>query len=118
MESIKKGTTYDFTKKLQQTSKTAFIKIIKITKNWKVIGYFKNLKEMEEAVEDSCTHGDINRVWLVRNKKTIYKDGDDKTRSKKEKTAQAKVITPEKRTSSPPVNRRHLPHHQRESTEN
>uniref|UniRef100_U9UPP4 Uncharacterized protein n=2 Tax=Rhizophagus irregularis TaxID=588596 RepID=U9UPP4_RHIID len=48
---------------------------------------------MEEAVEDSCTHGDINRVWLVRNKKTIYKDGDDKTRSKKEKTAQAKTPT-------------------------
>ncbi|GBC20449.2 hypothetical protein GLOIN_2v1881393 [Rhizophagus irregularis DAOM 181602=DAOM 197198] len=65
MESIKKGNTYDFTKKLQQTSKTAFIKIIKITKNWKVIGYFKNLKAMEEAVEDSCTQGDINRVWLV-----------------------------------------------------
>ncbi|EXX65004.1 hypothetical protein RirG_137440 [Rhizophagus irregularis DAOM 197198w] len=73
MESIKKGNTYDFTKKLQQTSKTAFIKIIKIKKNWKVIEYFKNLKEMEEAVEDSCTQGDINRVWLVRNKKTIYK---------------------------------------------
>ncbi|GBC47291.2 hypothetical protein GLOIN_2v1881393 [Rhizophagus irregularis DAOM 181602=DAOM 197198] len=65
MESIKKGNTYDFTKKLQQTSKTAFIKIIKIKKNWKVIEYFKNLKEMEEAVEDSCTQGDINRVWLV-----------------------------------------------------
>ncbi|EXX76806.1 hypothetical protein GLOIN_2v1881393 [Rhizophagus irregularis DAOM 181602=DAOM 197198] len=103
MESIKKGNTYDFTKKLQQTFKTAFIKIIKITKNWKVIGYFKNLKEMEEAVEDSCTQGDINRVWLVRNKKTIYKDGDAKTRAKKlqEKIVQEKVIATENRTRSP-----------------
>ncbi|PKC05202.1 hypothetical protein RhiirA5_502274 [Rhizophagus irregularis] len=103
MESIKKGDTYDFTKKLQQTSKTAFIKIIKITKNWKVIGYFKNLKEMEEAVEDSCTQGDINRIWLVRNKKTIYKDGDAMTRAKKvqEKIVQEKVIATENRMSSP-----------------
>ncbi|GBC30853.2 hypothetical protein GLOIN_2v1881393 [Rhizophagus irregularis DAOM 181602=DAOM 197198] len=99
MESIKKGNTYGFTKKLQQTSKTAFIKIIKITKNWKVIGYFRNLKEMEEAVEDSCTQGDINRVWLVRNKKTIYKDGDAKTRATKvqEKIVQEKVIATENR---------------------
>ncbi|PKY43467.1 hypothetical protein RhiirA4_466277 [Rhizophagus irregularis] len=29
---------------------------------------------MEEVVKDSCTKGDIKRVWLVRNKKTIYKD--------------------------------------------
>ncbi|EXX72946.1 hypothetical protein RirG_064640 [Rhizophagus irregularis DAOM 197198w] len=99
MESIKRENTYDFTKKLQQTSKTAFIKIIKITKNWKVIGYFRNLKEMEEAVEDSCTQGDINRVWLVRNKKTIYKDGDVKTRAMKvqEKIVQEKVIATENR---------------------
>ncbi|EXX54305.1 hypothetical protein RirG_235810 [Rhizophagus irregularis DAOM 197198w] len=103
MEFIKKDNIYDFTKQLQQTSKTAFIKIIKITKNWKVIGYFKNLKEMEEAVEDSCTQGDINRVWLVRNKKTIYKDGDDKKRAmkQKEKFVQDKAIATENRTRSP-----------------
>ncbi|PKY62009.1 hypothetical protein RhiirA4_524757 [Rhizophagus irregularis] len=29
---------------------------------------------MEEAVEDSCTNGDIRKVWLIRNKKTIYKE--------------------------------------------
>uniref|UniRef100_U9UEH9 Uncharacterized protein n=1 Tax=Rhizophagus irregularis (strain DAOM 181602 / DAOM 197198 / MUCL 43194) TaxID=747089 RepID=U9UEH9_RHIID len=104
MESIKKGNTYDFTKKLQQTSKMAFIKIIKITQNWKVIGYFKNLKEMEEAVEDSCTQGDINRVWLVRNKKTIYKDGDAKTKATtkaQEKKFKEKVTATENRMSSP-----------------
>ncbi|CAB4478998.1 unnamed protein product [Rhizophagus irregularis] len=58
---------------------------------------------MEEAVEDSCTQGDINRVWLVRNKKTIYKDGDNKTRAKKvqEKIVQEKVIATENRTRSP-----------------
>ncbi|PKK61222.1 hypothetical protein RhiirC2_817136 [Rhizophagus irregularis] len=60
---------------------------------------------MEEAVEDSCTQGDINRVWLVRNKKMIYKDGDgdDKKRMKKvqEKIAQEKVIATENRTRSP-----------------
>ncbi|POG81714.1 hypothetical protein GLOIN_2v1470546 [Rhizophagus irregularis DAOM 181602=DAOM 197198] len=82
----------------------AFIKIIKITQNWKVIGYFKNLKEMEEAVEDSCTQGDINRVWLVRNKKTIYKDGDAKTKATtkaQEKKFKEKVTATENRMSSP-----------------
>ncbi|PKK62055.1 hypothetical protein RhiirC2_717995 [Rhizophagus irregularis] len=58
---------------------------------------------MEEAVEDSCTQGDINRVWLVRNKKMIYKDGDAKTRAKKlqEKIVQDKVIVTENRMRSP-----------------
>ncbi|EXX56974.1 hypothetical protein GLOIN_2v1487344 [Rhizophagus irregularis DAOM 181602=DAOM 197198] len=50
MDEIKTGSIYDFTKQLQQTSRSTFIKIIKITKNWKVIGYFKNQKEMEEVV--------------------------------------------------------------------
>ncbi|GET59600.1 hypothetical protein GLOIN_2v1881393 [Rhizophagus irregularis DAOM 181602=DAOM 197198] len=65
MESIKKGNTYNFTKKLQQTSKTA--------------------------------------VWLVRNKKTIYKDGDAKIRATKvqEKIVKEKVIATENRTSPP-----------------
>ncbi|CAB4481849.1 unnamed protein product [Rhizophagus irregularis] len=56
---------------------------------------------MEEAVEDSCTQGDINRVWLVRNKKTIYKDGDAKTRATKvqEKIVQEKVIATENRNN-------------------
>ncbi|CAB4474011.1 unnamed protein product [Rhizophagus irregularis] len=59
---------------------------------------------MEEAVEDSCTQEDINRVWLVRNKKTIYKDGDAKTRTTKvqevqEKIVQEKVIATENRMS-------------------
>ncbi|PKK57458.1 hypothetical protein RhiirC2_797996 [Rhizophagus irregularis] len=99
MDSMKKGNIYDFTKKLQQISKIAFIKIIKITKNWKVIGYFKNLKEMEKAVEDSYTQGDINRVWLVRNKKTIYNDdGDDKSRTKKQKE---KIIEDKKIATEP-----------------
>ncbi|PKY58611.1 hypothetical protein RhiirA4_480668 [Rhizophagus irregularis] len=94
MDEIRKGELYDFTKKLQQTSNTAFIKIIKITKNWKVIGYFKNLKKMEEAVEDSCTIGDINKVWLVRNKKTIYKDGDDRSKMmKKNKEKEVEAIS-------------------------
>ncbi|CAB4432995.1 unnamed protein product [Rhizophagus irregularis] len=80
MESIKDTSSYDFIIKLQQNSKSEFLKIIKITKNWKVIGYFKNQKAMEEAVEDSCTLGDTNRIWLIRNKKTIYRD--EKKRSK------------------------------------
>ncbi|PKK58557.1 hypothetical protein RhiirC2_822858 [Rhizophagus irregularis] len=107
MESIKKGNIYDFTKKLQQTSKTAFIKIIKITKNWKVIGYFRNLKEMEEAVEDSCTLGDINKVWLVRNKKMIYRNGEElsKMNQQKEKTNKfkKKATVTEKEISSRPA---------------
>ncbi|CAB4410368.1 unnamed protein product [Rhizophagus irregularis] len=74
MESIKNTSSYDFITKLQQKSKAEFLKIIKITKNWKVIGYFKNQKAMEEAVEDSCTLGNISRIWLIRNKKTLYKD--------------------------------------------
>jgi hypothetical protein len=75
MDSIKKVGMNEFMAyKLEHKSKAAFIKIIKITKNWKVIGYFRNQKHMEEAVEDSCTNGDIKKVWLIRNKKTIYKE--------------------------------------------
>ncbi|CAB4418749.1 unnamed protein product [Rhizophagus irregularis] len=74
MESIKNTSSYDFITKLQQNSKSEFLKIIKITKNWKVIGYFKNQKAMEEAVKDSCTLGNTSRIWLIRNKKTLYKD--------------------------------------------
>jgi hypothetical protein len=48
-----------------------------------MIGYSKNQKEMEEAVEDSCIQqGDINRVWLVRNKKTIYREEKGRRRKK------------------------------------
>ncbi|PKY50675.1 hypothetical protein RhiirA4_467269 [Rhizophagus irregularis] len=87
MERIRKGSLYEFTKHLQETSKTAFMKIIKITKNWKVIGYFKNQKEMEEAVKDSCTQGDLNRVWCVRNKKTIFRE-EKKAKVRSEKKAE------------------------------
>ncbi|PKY61257.1 hypothetical protein RhiirA4_521630, partial [Rhizophagus irregularis] len=31
-------------------------------------------RAMEEAVEDSCTLGNTSRIWLIRNKKTLYKD--------------------------------------------
>ncbi|PKY50739.1 hypothetical protein RhiirA4_531170 [Rhizophagus irregularis] len=75
MDLIKKEGVNEFLEnKLEYKSKAAFMKIIKITKNWKVIGYFCNQKAMEEAVEDSCTNGDIKKVWLIRNKKTIYKE--------------------------------------------
>ncbi|PKY49349.1 hypothetical protein RhiirA4_527513 [Rhizophagus irregularis] len=83
MESIKNGSSYDFIKQLQQNLKSEFLKIIKITKNWKVIGYFKNQKAMEEAVEDSCTTGNIKEVWLIRNKKTIYRDTSKEEEKKK-----------------------------------
>ncbi|PKY57892.1 hypothetical protein RhiirA4_479303, partial [Rhizophagus irregularis] len=87
MESIKNTSSYDFITKLQQNSKSEFLKIIKITKNWKVIGYFKNQKAMEEAVEDSCTLGDTNRIWLIRNKKTLYKDEKKRSKDKIEITS-------------------------------
>ncbi|PKY48877.1 hypothetical protein RhiirA4_526293 [Rhizophagus irregularis] len=83
MESIKNGSSYDFIKKLQQNTKSQFLKIIKITKNWKVIGYFKDQKALEEAVEDSCTRGNINEVWMIRNKKTIYRKEDKEGGTKK-----------------------------------
>ncbi|PKY61792.1 hypothetical protein RhiirA4_487274 [Rhizophagus irregularis] len=83
MESIKNGSSYDFIKQLQQKTKSQFLKIIKITKNWKVIGYFKDQKALEEAVEDSCTRGNINEVWLIRNKKTIYRKEDKEGGTKK-----------------------------------
>ncbi|PKY48308.1 hypothetical protein RhiirA4_524887 [Rhizophagus irregularis] len=91
MESIKNGSSYDFIKQLQQNIKSEFLKIIKITKNWKVIGYFKNQKALEEAVEDSCMRGNINEVWMIRNKKTIYRKenkegGTKKSASTKEKS--------------------------------
>lgn len=84
MEELKQGSQYDFLKQLQKNTKAALLKIIKIAKNWKVIRYFKNQKEMEKAVEHSCTIGDIHRVWLVRNKKTIYKGDTKKGKDKEE----------------------------------
>jgi hypothetical protein len=92
MDDIKTGNVYDFTKQLQQKTRAEFIKIIKITKNWKVIGYFKNQKAMEEAVEDSCTLGDMGKIWLVRNQKTIYKaeKQEKKTTGKKQENEKEK----------------------------
>ncbi|PKY59218.1 hypothetical protein RhiirA4_481793 [Rhizophagus irregularis] len=93
MESIRKGSLYEFTKQLQKASKTAFVKIIKITKNWKVIGYFKNLKEMEEAVENSCTQGDLNQVLCIRNKKIIYRE-EKKVKGQMEKKEEPEGFLP------------------------
>ncbi|CAB4441578.1 unnamed protein product [Rhizophagus irregularis] len=45
---------------------------------------------MEEAVEDSCTLGDIKRIWLVRNKKMIYKGKKKKKGGKGKKDQQMK----------------------------
>ncbi|POG69432.1 hypothetical protein GLOIN_2v1777001 [Rhizophagus irregularis DAOM 181602=DAOM 197198] len=60
-----------------------------------------NLKKIEKSVEDSCTQRDINRVWLVRNKKTIYKDSDDKLRTKKQNHKADKKSATEPETSIP-----------------
>ncbi|CAB4445788.1 unnamed protein product [Rhizophagus irregularis] len=106
MESIKNTSSYDFITKLQQNSKSEFLKIIKITKNWKVIGYFKNQKAMEEAVEDSCTLGDTNRIWLIRNKKTLYRDEKKRSKDKIEITSKDNE---EKENARPPSPKRLIP---------
>lgn len=61
-------------KKLQKDFAAAFIKIIKITQNWKVIGYFNDQKGMENAVELSLKDNDREKVWMVRNFKTVYRN--------------------------------------------
>ncbi|PKK70014.1 hypothetical protein RhiirC2_712243 [Rhizophagus irregularis] len=95
MDIIKKEGVNDFLEnKLEYNSKASFVKIIKITKNWKVIGYFRDQKLMEEAVEDSCTNGDIKKVWLIRNKKTIYRE---------EKKFRATKVQKESRKEEPVV---------------
>ncbi|PKY56435.1 hypothetical protein RhiirA4_507245 [Rhizophagus irregularis] len=81
-----------------ERSKAAFVKIIKITKNWKMIGYYYNQKDMEKAVEDSCSQGDLQRIWLVRNRKTIYKEEKKKrttsvSQEKEKRQEETKVIS-------------------------
>ncbi|PKY55491.1 hypothetical protein RhiirA4_474981 [Rhizophagus irregularis] len=100
MESIKNGSSYDFIKQLQQKTKSQFLKIIKITKNWKVIGYFKDQKALEEAVEDSCTTGKINEVWMIRNKKTIYRE-DKEGRTKKSASMKEKSVIENSKSARP-----------------
>ncbi|PKY60657.1 hypothetical protein RhiirA4_432226 [Rhizophagus irregularis] len=76
MEEItKENNGYDFLKKMQMEYTAAFIKIIKITQNWKVIGYFSNQKMMENAVELAMSKNDLAKVWMVHNLKTVYKSG-------------------------------------------
>ncbi|PKY22739.1 hypothetical protein RhiirB3_410974 [Rhizophagus irregularis] len=104
MEELKNGSQYDFTKKLQQKTNAAFIKIIKITQNWKVIGYFNNQTTMEKAAESSIEEKDISKIWMVRNAKTIYKSGKrnveneinkkDKKESKVKKMSKEGTIQP------------------------
>ncbi|CAB4436731.1 unnamed protein product [Rhizophagus irregularis] len=109
MESIKNVSSYDFIKQLQQNTKSQFIKIIKITKNWKVIGYFKNQKAMEEAVEDSCTKGNINEVWMIRNKKTIYRHEDKEGGKKKSASTMKKSVKENSKSArSPPQNSKEI----------
>ncbi|PKY56784.1 hypothetical protein RhiirA4_477328 [Rhizophagus irregularis] len=114
MEAIKQGSLFKFIERMKKHSRAEFLKIIKITKNWKVIGYFKDQKAMEEAVEDSCTYGDIMKIWMVRNKKTIYRGGKEnkKTKTKLNKKLEAKdklptypsssVLTPKKKENKMP----------------
>ncbi|PKY55101.1 hypothetical protein RhiirA4_427259 [Rhizophagus irregularis] len=105
MKKIKEVGTIKFLEdEFAGKSKAAFIKIIKITKNWKMIGYFYNQKDMEEEVEDSCTKGDMKRIWLIRNKKTIFKE-EKKKRSmiilqEKEKKQEETAVTSKKNLES------------------
>ncbi|PKY55651.1 hypothetical protein RhiirA4_427666 [Rhizophagus irregularis] len=101
MEFVKQKSIYEFQKKMNQYSGAEFLKLIKITKNWKVIGYFKDQKALEEAVEDSCTQGDQRKIWLIRNKKTIYKD--DKKKREKEKTEDDRTVEVPKGTQKQPT---------------
>lgn len=76
----------EFIKSLQKKYTAAFIKVIKITENWKVIGYFSNQKAMEEAVALSLRKNNLALTWLVQNFKTIFRStkivsSDDKTPS-------------------------------------
>ncbi|PKC01364.1 hypothetical protein RhiirA5_381785 [Rhizophagus irregularis] len=58
---------------------------------------------MEEAIEDSCTQGDINRVWLVRNKKTIYRE-DRKNKENQNLEPEKKKVEPVKITETALLN--------------
>ncbi|CAB4420689.1 unnamed protein product [Rhizophagus irregularis] len=59
---------------------------------------------MEEAVEDSCTTGNINEVWMIRNKKTIYRDeGKERGKKKSASTKEKSVITNIKENTMTPM---------------
>ncbi|RGB33893.1 hypothetical protein C1646_761180 [Rhizophagus diaphanus] len=99
MEKIKEIGEYEFTKKIQMDYAASFIKVIKITKNWKVIGYFKDQKLTESAVELSLNKSNTGEIWMVRNKKTIYRNGNKEVKEVKEKEKRAE--TPEKEIPMP-----------------
>ncbi|PKY59907.1 hypothetical protein RhiirA4_430742 [Rhizophagus irregularis] len=58
-----------------------FSKILKKSKNWKIIAYLKDQKSMEQAVERSIANGNIEHIWKVRNLKEIYR-GEKKQEKK------------------------------------
>ncbi|PKY61089.1 hypothetical protein RhiirA4_485592 [Rhizophagus irregularis] len=104
MEAIKQGSLFKFIERMKKHSRAEFLKIIKITKNWKVIGYFKDQKAMEEAVEDSCTYGDIMKIWMkhlltgfIRNWETLRRISPDLqlTSKKKENKMPEKELSDE-----------------------
>ncbi|RGB36261.1 hypothetical protein C1646_697562, partial [Rhizophagus diaphanus] len=94
MEQIKETGEYEFTKKIQMEYAASFIKVIKIMKNWKVIGYFKNQSLTEGAVELSTKKGNLDEIWMVRNKKTIYRNGKENMENRKEGKEEVKNSKP------------------------
>ncbi|RGB23330.1 hypothetical protein C1646_728736 [Rhizophagus diaphanus] len=105
MEQIKETGEYEFTKKIQMEYAASFIKVIKITKNWKVIGYFKNKSLTEGAVELSMKKGILGEIWMVRNKKTIYRNGKENEENRKGGREKVKKAD----TTKEKVSRTHIP---------
>ena len=78
---------HSLVKEIWQSSGAAYIKILKITQNWKVITYFANQKEMEAAVQKSILEcvGEKEVIWMVRNAKTIFRSGKQGKESNQQK---------------------------------
>ncbi|CAB4384774.1 unnamed protein product [Rhizophagus irregularis] len=73
-ETAAKAGTHRLTKHLKYDDKnkvnmnhTAFIKIIKITENWKMIAYFTEQQMMETVVDTSLKEGSADLIWKLAN---------------------------------------------------
>src|SRR5688572_26361467 len=84
--NTQKTTFQTFNENKVNMKHTAFIKIIKITENRKVIAYFTEQQMMEMVVGTLLKEGSADLIWKVQNFKMIYINGRASKKIEREKT--------------------------------
>lgn len=94
-----KSNEYEFLKKIQQEDTIATIKVLKITKIWKLLIYLVNEKIMQQVIEKDLKKGIL---WHFRQYKTLFKNEDGE--NKQEKIVQDQSMDKkEERLQTPPL---------------